>query len=241
MFEKIRVAKIESKPAKNNTTLYTIIGTDGSKQSQFSDNVDLSAIVEGDAYEFGIVLDKTKQYRNITSFRLLNKEDASAIKPVNVDNEMSKSDWDQKDRRKQASIEGQSVLKELGESLRHGLWEGKEKDEFLVAYTSIIRRIIQEWEIATNSVPIKVSEDAKIPDENERLIQQGKTICHVLGTNWDVELGIFAKQSKASLAPYPSRVLLDGFIKSLRKRLPNDDDALAQAQFESAHSDIGDR
>ena len=54
MIEQIRVSKIEIKPAKNNTTLYTIIGTDGSKQSQFSDNVDLSSIMEGAAYEFGI-------------------------------------------------------------------------------------------------------------------------------------------------------------------------------------------
>jgi len=220
MLEKIRVAKIETKPAKNNTTLYTIIGTDGSKQSQFSDNIDLSSVIEGAAYEFGIELDRTKQYRNITSFRALTTKEENELKPIEQDSTMSKSDWDQKDRRKQASIEGQVVLKELGESLRFGLWEEKEKDEFLGAYTSIIRRIIQEWEVATNTVPIKVSNDIKIPVENERLIQQGKTICHILGTNWDTELGIFAKQSRASLTPYPSRVLLDGLIRELQGRLP---------------------
>lgn len=131
--------------------------------------------------------------------------------------DMSKDEWAQKDRRIRASIEGQVALKELGESLRAGLWKGEDAIYLLERYTQTIKSIMDEWDKANNIVPLKPDSN-KIPDDIMRLTEQGKTICHVLKLDWQKELDNFAASRKASTKPYPSRILLESLITELQRK-----------------------
>jgi hypothetical protein len=210
MLDRIRVAKVEEKPSKNNTKLYTITGTDGSRQSQFSDKVDLSTIKEGSGYEFTIELDRTKQYRNITAFRELTIQEAAALK----DTEMTRSDWDQKDKRKEVMTNGRTAYISIKDMIVAGIWEGDERDKWLAEFEDLTRQLIKEMRDCMSLIPLKNPEI--MPKEGQRLLEQGKTICYLLNLDPVADLEVFAATQKSSTKPYPSWSLLNAWVKKLQ-------------------------
>jgi len=210
MLDRIRVAKIEEKSAKENTKLYTITGTDGSRQSQFSDKLDLSEIKEGSAYEFTIELDRSKQYRNIMAFRALTIQEAAALK----DTDMTKADWDQKDKRREVMTNGRTAYLSIKDMLIAKMWEGEDYNKWLAEFEDLTKQLVNEMRNCMSLIPLKTPDT--MPKEGQRLHEQGKTICYLLDLDPIADLEAFAATQNTTTKPYPSHSLLSGWVTKLQ-------------------------